>query len=68
MATSYIREQIVEIGIDLERLGILDLTAGNVSARVGEDAIAITPSGIPTVTRRPPTSSSAASRTAMSSR
>jgi L-fuculose-phosphate aldolase len=42
-----IRARIVEIGIELERLGILDLTAGNISVRVGDDAIAITPSGIP---------------------
>jgi L-fuculose-phosphate aldolase len=41
------RAAIVEAGIELERLGILDLTAGNISVRVGEDAIAITPSGIP---------------------
>ena len=41
------RTLIVEAGIALERLGILDLTAGNISVRVGDDAIAITPSGIP---------------------
>lgn len=41
------RTRIVETGIELERLGILDLTAGNISVRVGDDAIAITPSGIP---------------------
>ena len=41
------RREIVATGNELERLGILDLTAGNISARVGEDAIAITPSGIP---------------------
>jgi L-fuculose-phosphate aldolase len=41
------RTRIVEIGIELERLGILDLTAGNISVRVGDDEIAITPSGIP---------------------
>jgi L-fuculose-phosphate aldolase len=41
------RAAIVEAGIELERLGILDLTAGNISVRVGDDAIAITPSGIP---------------------
>ncbi len=41
------RSKIVEIGVELERLGILDLTAGNISVRVGDDAIAITPSGIP---------------------
>jgi L-fuculose-phosphate aldolase len=42
-----IRAAIVEAGVELERLGILDLTAGNISVRVGGDAIAITPSGIP---------------------
>jgi L-fuculose-phosphate aldolase len=41
------RTRIVEVGIELERLGILDLTAGNISVRTGEDDIAITPSGIP---------------------
>src|SRR3954453_21300522 len=41
------RTKIVEVGIELERLGILDLTAGNISVRVGDDEIAITPSGIP---------------------
>jgi L-ribulose-5-phosphate 4-epimerase len=41
------RAAIVEAGVELERLGILDLTAGNISVRVGGDAIAITPSGIP---------------------
>jgi L-fuculose-phosphate aldolase len=41
------RAGIVETGIELERLGILDLTAGNISVRVGDDEIAITPSGIP---------------------
>jgi L-fuculose-phosphate aldolase len=41
------RAKIVEVGIELERLGILDLTAGNISVRTGEDEIAITPSGIP---------------------
>jgi L-fuculose-phosphate aldolase len=40
-------EEIVSTGIELERIGILDLTAGNISVRVGDDAIAITPSGIP---------------------
>jgi L-ribulose-5-phosphate 4-epimerase len=45
--TAAIRARIAEIGVELERLGILDLTAGNISARVGDDAIAITPSGIP---------------------
>jgi L-fuculose-phosphate aldolase len=47
MQTTTIRSKIVEIGIELERLGILDLTAGNISARVDDDLIAITPSGIP---------------------
>ena len=42
-----LREEIVAVGIELERIGILDLTAGNISARVSDDAIAITPSGIP---------------------
>jgi L-fuculose-phosphate aldolase len=41
------RAAIVEAGIELERLGILDLTAGNISVRVADDTIAITPSGIP---------------------
>jgi len=41
------RKEIVATGNELERLGILDLTAGNISVRVGDDAIAITPSGIP---------------------
>jgi L-fuculose-phosphate aldolase len=40
------RTQIVETGVELERIGILDLTAGNISVRIGADAIAITPSGI----------------------
>jgi L-fuculose-phosphate aldolase len=40
------RAAIVEAGMELERLGILDLTAGNISVRVGRDEIAITPSGI----------------------
>jgi L-fuculose-phosphate aldolase len=47
MQTVHLRTRIVKIGIELEHLGILDLTAGNISARVGDDAIAITPSGIP---------------------
>jgi L-fuculose-phosphate aldolase len=47
MATASLRAEIVRLGIDLERIGILDLTAGNISARTGADAIAITPSGIP---------------------
>ena len=47
MQTTALRAQIVHTGIELERLGILDLTAGNISARFGADAIAITPSGIP---------------------
>jgi L-fuculose-phosphate aldolase len=42
-----ISDQIVRVGVELERIGILDLTAGNISARVSEHAIAITPSGIP---------------------
>ena len=46
-ATAKVRQEIVDVGIELERIGILDLTAGNISARVGDDAIAITPSGIP---------------------
>jgi L-fuculose-phosphate aldolase len=41
------RTRIVEVGIELERLGILDLTAGNISVRTGDNEIAITPSGIP---------------------
>ena len=41
------REEIVSTGIELERIGLLDLTAGNLSVRVGDGAIAITPSGIP---------------------
>ena len=41
------RKEIVATGNELERLGILDLTAGNISVRVGDDTIAITPSGIP---------------------
>ncbi len=45
--TAVVRARIAEIGVELERLGILDLTAGNISARVGDGAIAITPSGIP---------------------
>jgi L-fuculose-phosphate aldolase len=45
--TSALRRRIVEVCLELERLGLLDLTAGNVSARVDDDAIAITPSGIP---------------------
>jgi L-fuculose-phosphate aldolase len=48
-----LREEIVSVGIELERIGILDLTAGNISARVGDDAIAITPSGIPYGDTRP---------------
>jgi L-fuculose-phosphate aldolase len=47
MQTLDLRTRIVELGIELERLGILDLTAGNISARVSGEAIAITPSGIP---------------------
>jgi L-fuculose-phosphate aldolase len=48
-----IRAEIVSVGIELERIGILDLTAGNISARVSDDAIAITPSGIPYGDTRP---------------
>jgi L-fuculose-phosphate aldolase len=48
-----LRTQIVDVGIELERIGILDLTAGNISARVRDDAIAITPSGIPYGETRP---------------
>jgi L-fuculose-phosphate aldolase len=47
MTRSVARTRIVEVGIELERLGLLDLTAGNISARTGDDAIAITPTGIP---------------------
>jgi L-fuculose-phosphate aldolase len=42
-----IRKEIVDVGIELERIGLLDLTAGNISVRVDEQSIAITPSGIP---------------------
>jgi L-fuculose-phosphate aldolase len=42
-----LRTEIVRLGIELERIGILDLTAGNISARASVDTIAITPSGIP---------------------
>jgi L-fuculose-phosphate aldolase len=41
-----LREQIAELGRTLERAGLLELTAGNISARAG-DVVAITPSGIP---------------------
>jgi L-fuculose-phosphate aldolase len=41
-----VREQIAELGRALETAGLLGLTAGNISARVGE-IVAITPSGIP---------------------
>ena len=47
MGKTCLRSEIVRLGIELERLGILDLTAGNISARAGDDAIASTPSGIP---------------------
>ncbi len=48
-----ISAEIVSVGIELERIGILDLTAGNISVRVDDDAIAITPSGIPYKETRP---------------
>lgn len=41
-----LRQEIAELGRELESAGLLWLTAGNISARVGP-AIAITPSGIP---------------------
>jgi L-fuculose-phosphate aldolase len=52
-ATVKLCEEIVSVGIELERIGILDLTAGNISTRVADDAIAITPSGIPYRDTRP---------------
>jgi L-fuculose-phosphate aldolase len=47
VSVATISAEIVSVGIELERIGILDLTAGNISVRVSDDAIAITPSGIP---------------------
>jgi L-fuculose-phosphate aldolase len=41
------RDAIAELGRRLEREGLLSTTAGNLSARVEPDAIAITPSNIP---------------------
>ena len=39
------REKIVETGLDLLRAGLTIRTWGNISARIGEDTILITPSG-----------------------
>ena len=41
------RREIAELGRRLETEGLLNHTAGNLSARVASDLIAITPSGIP---------------------
>lgn len=40
-------EQLVQTAQELERRGLLSLTAGNLSARVDPELIAITPSGMP---------------------
>src|SRR5262249_49385832 len=53
MAYEPVRRRIVELGVELEQLGLLDLTAGNISARVGDDEVAITPWGIPSAEPRP---------------
>jgi L-fuculose-phosphate aldolase len=42
-----IRDHVARAGLRLEREGLLSATAGNLSARVESDAIAITPTGIP---------------------
>jgi L-fuculose-phosphate aldolase len=47
MRAAGVRDEIARLGRVLEAAGVLDLTAGNISARVGDDALAITPSGIP---------------------
>ena len=39
------REKIVETGMDLLRSGLTIRTWGNISARIDEDTILITPSG-----------------------
>jgi L-fuculose-phosphate aldolase len=41
------RQQIADLGRRLEREGLLHFTAGNLSARVGPDQVAISPSGMP---------------------
>ena len=41
------RREIVELGRRLEREGLLNHTAGNISARVAPDLVAISPTGIP---------------------
>jgi ribulose-5-phosphate 4-epimerase/fuculose-1-phosphate aldolase len=47
MRAAAVRDEIARLGRTLEAAGLLDLTAGNISARIDADALAITPSGIP---------------------
>jgi len=47
MRAAELRTEIVETAKRLERIGLLSMTAGNLSARVDEELIAITPSGMP---------------------
>lgn len=46
-------ERLVEVARSLDRLGFAPASTGNVSARVEEDRIAITPSGVPYDALRP---------------
>jgi L-fuculose-phosphate aldolase len=47
MRAREVREQIVETAVALERIGLLSMTAGNLSVRVEDDLLAITPTNIP---------------------
>lgn len=47
MLFEQVRTEIAELGRRLEREGLLNRTAGNLSARVAPDRVAITPTGLP---------------------
>jgi len=47
MLAEALRSELVETAQSLERLGLLRSTAGNLSARVDADLLAITPTGMP---------------------
>ncbi len=41
-----VREEVLAIARDLHRLRLVDGTAGNVSARLGDETVCVTPSGL----------------------
>jgi L-fuculose-phosphate aldolase len=47
------REQVLETARDLVRRGLVEGTSGNVSARVGDDRVCVTPSSLPYTTMTP---------------